>query len=153
MKKIVAIVACLAMAGAAFGLGARQSMTEEEALAAIDQKVAELGLRLEEAQAAEQAFIAIAQAGVRVREALRIVNEGLEDGLRLREMNQIAVRARELRGEGLAEGKVEEALRSMTRTMTQERVRVEEGTQAGQGSAGSGAQPAGPGAPSSPGKP
>lgn len=150
MKKIVAIVACLAMAGAAFGLGSRQSMTEEDALAAIDQKVAELGLRLEEAQAAEQAFIAITQAGVRIREALRIVNEGLEDGLRLREMNQIAVRARELRGEGLGEAKVEEALRTMTRTMTQERVRAEEGTQAGPGSAGSGAQPAGPGAPGKP---
>lgn len=153
MKKIVAIVACLAMAGAAFGLGARQTMSEEEALAAIDQKAAELGLRLEEAQAAEQAFMAIAQAGVRVRDALRIVNEGLEDGLRLREMNQIAVRARELQGEGLGEAKVEEALRTMARTMTQERVRAEEGTQTGQGSAGGDAQPAGPGAPSSPGKP
>ncbi len=127
MKKFFAVIAFLAMAGAAFGLGNRQSMTEEEALALIDQKVVELKLQLQDGEAAQEAFKAMVQAGARVQEALKIVNKALEDGLRVREMNEIALRMRAMIGQGLSAGKCEDAAQDMVRLMIRDRLRLEDG--------------------------
>lgn len=143
MKRVVAIIGMLALTVAAFGLGNRQGMTEEEALALIDQKVMELKLTLEEGEASKEALKAIVQAGARVQEALKIINQALDDGLRVQEMNEIALRMRSMAGEGLSEGNCEDAARNMVQLMVQERLRAEEGD--GEGTKTQKAESAGPG--------
>ena len=46
LKKLMIVIALLAIGTMAFALGARESMTEDEALAALELKIVELGLMI-----------------------------------------------------------------------------------------------------------
>lgn len=125
MKRLIALVVLVTVGTMAFARGAREQMTEEEALVLIDQKIAELQLTLEESEASEQAFLAIVAAGARIKQALTIVTDALDDGLEARAMNEIAVQMRARVGDELSAGKSEDAAREMAR----ERVRELKSTQ------------------------
>jgi hypothetical protein len=125
MKRFIAVTVLIAIGSLAFALGNREQLTEEEALALIDQKVAELQLTLEESEAAEQAFLAILAAGGRIKQALAVVTKALDDGLEAEAMNEIAVQMRARIGEELSAGKSEAAAREMA----QEKVRELRGGQ------------------------
>lgn len=155
MKRLIAMTVLIAIGSMAFALGNREQLTEEEALALIDQKIAELQLTLEESEAAEQAFLAILAAGGRIKQALAVVTDALEDGLEAEGMNEIAIRMRARVGEELSAGKSESAAREMAR----EKVRELRGGQSGDDEetdeAGSKPEtaPAGPSDPVGPGTP
>jgi len=150
MKRFIALAVLFAIGSMAFALGARDQMTEEEALALIDQKVAELQLTLEESEAAEQAFLAIVAAGGRIKQALAVVRAALDDGLRAKEMNEIAVRMRARIGEELSAGKSEAAAREMAQQKVRE---LRSGLSGDEEGSMPETVPAGPGAPATtPGK-
>lgn len=120
MKKFWMFVACLAIAGSAFALGNRETMTEEEALAFINQKVTDLGLTLEDAEAASQAFLAMHQAGLRVSDALTLIGQALDEGVVAENFKGIAVQARTM----AAEGKTARELQSGMKAMVQEQLKT-----------------------------
>jgi hypothetical protein len=82
MKKRLFALLMLALGVLAFGLGAREALTEDEALALIDQKLVQLDATLEDRAAAGEAFQALVQARVRVQNAYKIVADAIEGGLR-----------------------------------------------------------------------
>ncbi len=118
LKKLMIVIALLAIGTMAFALGARESMTEDEALAALELKIVELGLTDEEAVAVREAFYALEEGGFQARQALRLAEDCLEEGLRTQEMLQLAeqVRLRTKAGDSLE--KLEEMVRERIRTAT-----------------------------------
>ena len=118
MKKLMIVIALLAAGTMAFAMGAREDMSEEEALARIDAKIAELGLTLEDAGAAKEAFLAIEAAGVRLREALSLTEESLKEGLRAGDMLQLAEQVRERIKTGDSAEQLKEMIRERIRTAT-----------------------------------
>ena len=141
MKRLVTMAVLLATGALVFAMGTRQSMTEDEALALIDQKIIDMNLTLEDADAAEEAFTAMIEAKVQVRNAFRIVSDALDGGLKAREMTELAVQTRLRIQQGLSAGGCEDAARDMVRERirTMEQERLQDGT--GEG------VPAGPGVP------
>jgi hypothetical protein len=120
MKRVIAVLVFITIGTMVFALGAREGMTEEEAIAKIEEKVTAMALTLEEAEAAEQAFQAIVATGARIRNALDIVTDALDEGLRTQDMNELTVQLRARINEELSAGQSEDAARDMV----QERIRL-----------------------------
>jgi hypothetical protein len=120
MKRVIAVLVFIALGSMVFALGAREGMTEEEAIAKIEEKVAALQLTLEEAEAAEQAFQAMVATRARIRNALDIVIDALDEGLRAQDMNELTIQLRARINEELSAGQSEDAARDMV----QERIRL-----------------------------
>ena len=118
MKKLMLVVALLTAGTLAFAMGARESMTEDEALAALELKIVELGLTDEEAAAVREAFYALEEGGIQARQALRLADDCLDEGLRTREMLQLAEQVRLRVKDGDSLEKLEEMVRERIRTAT-----------------------------------
>jgi hypothetical protein len=131
MKKLIAALVFITIGTMVFALGAREGMTEEEAIAKIEERTAALQLTLEDAEAAEQAFQAIVATGARIRNALGIVTDALEEGLRARDMNELTIRLRARINEKLSAGESEKAARAMVQEQLRLRVRDESGEASG----------------------
>lgn len=123
MKKLIVVVVLLAMGMAVFALGTRQAMTQDEALALIDQKAIELNLSIGDKNATEDAFMALIEAKVQVRNAFQIVSGALDEGLKNMEMTQLATQIRDRIKQGQSAGQCEDAAKDMIR----ERIRLREG--------------------------
>ncbi|MBN1242770.1 MAG: hypothetical protein JXA15_08690 [Spirochaetales bacterium] len=116
MKKMMLVIALLAAGTMAFALGARESMTEDEALAALELKIAELELTDEEAAAVREAFYALEEGGFQARQALRLTEDCLDEGLRTAEMLQLSEQVRLRTKDGDSLEKLEEMVRERIRT-------------------------------------
>lgn len=136
MKRLMTMTMLLAMGALAFAMGARESMTKDQALALIDQKIADMRLNVQDADAAEDALNAMIEAKVQVREAFRIVSDALDGGLKAAEMTELAVQTRLRFRQGLSAGACEDAARDMVRerTRTMDQQRLQDGTGEGTGS-------------------
>lgn len=118
MKKLMLVIALLAAGTLTFALGARESMTEDEALAALEVKIVELGLTNEEATAVREAFYALEEGGFQARQALRLTEDCLDEGLRTREMLQLTEQVRLRTKDGDSVEKLEAMVRERIRTAT-----------------------------------
>jgi len=148
MKRVLVLLACSLLATSLFALGNRESLTEEEALARIDQKIASLGLTLTDAKAAEQAFTAILGAGLQIRNALAIVTDALDDGSEAAELNEVATLAKQLQNEGRDPRAFEKEVRAKLTDRTPVQAQTRENTAGSTDSAVPPAAPAGsPGTP------
>lgn len=148
MKKRLFALLMLALGVLAFGLGSRQAITEEEALALIDQKLIQLEATLEDRGAAEEAFKALVQARVRVENAYRIVAEAIEGGLRAAEMTALRTQTQAKLAAGASSGDCEDAAKLMVREQvrTVEQLRTQTKDQAKTGESKPGVpEPAGSG--------
>lgn len=115
MKKMLAVAVMLAMAGGAFAQEADEPATEAEAIAMLTMQTETLRLSTEDAAAAGDAFRAMVQAGVRVRNAYRIASDALDQGLKARELTMLAERVRQRRSLGVSTEDCEETARAMVK--------------------------------------
>ncbi|HAE20780.1 MAG TPA: hypothetical protein DCG47_00430 [Spirochaetaceae bacterium] len=140
MKKQLIALLMLVLGVLAFGLGARQALTEEEALALIDQKLIRLEATLEDRAAAEEAFQALVQARVRVQNAYRIVSDAIEGGLRAKEMTALRTQTQAKLAAGASSGDCEDAAKAMVReqlrAMEQLRTQSKDQTKTGESKPG-----------------
>lgn len=148
MKRLMAMVVLIAMGGLVFAMGAKSPMTEAEAIALIDQKVATMQLTAEDGEAAKEALTVMIQARIQVRNAYSIVSDALDSGLRTQEMLRLSTQTRQRIQQGdsakLCEEAAQEMIREQTQTQTQTQDRIKEGKSVETQS--------GPGAPSGSGK-
>ncbi|HPE36163.1 MAG TPA: hypothetical protein PK625_03375 [Spirochaetales bacterium] len=130
MKKTLTVLLFMALAVSAFAMGARQAMTEDEALAMIDAKVTELELTLEDSQAAKEAFAAMVEAQVRVENAFRVVSDAMDGGLKAKEMTALAEQVRQRSKAGGSAGECEEAAKLMVREQirTRDQAQLKDGS-------------------------
>jgi len=147
MRKIVVVAVMLAMAVVAFAQEAEEPATEAEAIAMLTRQTDRLRLSTEDAAAAGDAFRAMVEAGVRVRNAYRIASDALDQGLKARELTMLAERVRQRKSLGVpaedcedtASAMVKEQVRTRERTLagaatqTQERSGEAAGAQSGKG--------------------
>jgi hypothetical protein len=148
MKKQLIALLMLALGALAFGLGAREALTEDEALALIDQKLVQLDATLEDRAAAGEAFQALVQAHVRVQNAYKILSDAIEGGLRYEEMTALRTQTQAKLAAGASSGACEDAAKAMVRervrtmeqlrTQTKDQVQTEESKPGVPAPAGSG---------------
>jgi hypothetical protein len=148
MKKRLFALLMLALGVLAFGLGAREALTEDEALALIDQKLIQLDATLEDRAAAGEAFQALVQARVRVQNAYKIVSDAIEGGLRYEEMTALRTQTQAKLAAGASSAACEDAAKAMVReqvrtmeqlrTQTKDQVKTEESKPGVPAPAGSG---------------
>ncbi|PKL25182.1 MAG: hypothetical protein CVV47_07825 [Spirochaetae bacterium HGW-Spirochaetae-3] len=120
MKRIVIIVALLAAAGMAFAQATSEPTAEGEALGLLLRQTTMLRLSVRDYDAASGAFQVMTRAGIMVRNAYRLVSEGLDGGLRAEDMIQLAEKVRLRSEHGFGPAECENAAREMIR----ERVRM-----------------------------
>ncbi len=143
MKKLITMVALIVMGGLVFAMGAKAPMTQDEAIALIDQKIATMQLTLDDGAAAKEALTAMIQARIRVENAYRIVSDALDGGLRVQDMLMLATQTRQRIQQGqsakLCEEAAQEMVQQRTRAQTELQTRTETGLSAGSqaGAAGS----------------
>lgn len=133
MKRVIAVLAFITIGSMVFALGAREGMTKEEAIAKIEEKIVAMQLTLEDSEATEQAFQAMVATGARIRNALEIVSNALDEGLRTKDMNELTVRLRARINQELSAGKSEDAARDMVQEQIRER--IQDGSGEGTGEA------------------
>ena len=136
MKRLMAVAVLIAMGGLVFAMGAKSPMTQDEAIALIDLKVATMQLSAEDGEAAKEALTVMIQARLRVENAYRIVSDALDGGLKSQDMLELATRTRQRiqLGESakLCEKAAQEMVQERTRTRTQAKTqtRTDEATAA-----------------------
>ncbi|PKL25183.1 MAG: hypothetical protein CVV47_07830 [Spirochaetae bacterium HGW-Spirochaetae-3] len=127
MRRLILVAAILASGGIAFAQETSVPTTETEAITMLIQQTETLRLTAEDSAAAGDAFRAMVQAGVQVRNAYRITSDALDNGLKARELTMIAERVRLRRSLGLSAQECEETARAMI----QEQIRIRTQTAAG----------------------
>jgi hypothetical protein len=132
MKKRLFALLMLALGVLAFGLGAREALTEDEALALIDQKLVQLDATLEDRAAAGEALQALVQARVRVQNAYKVVSDAIDGGLRAAEMTALRTQTQAKLAAGASSGDCEDAAKAMVREQirTTEQLRTQTNYQA-----------------------
>lgn len=129
MKRLITVVVLIAMGGLVFAMGAKAPMTQDEAIALIDQKVATLQLTADDGAAAKEALTVMIQARIRVENAYRIVSDALDGGLRTQDMLMLATQTRQRIQQGQSAKLCEQAAQEMV----QQRTRTELQTRTGAG--------------------
>ncbi|MBN2874194.1 MAG: hypothetical protein JXM71_03790 [Spirochaetales bacterium] len=124
MKKLLIATMALAMTGAVWAQELEEPASAEEALALIAGHAERLKLTLEDSKAAEQALLAMVQAGIRVQNAFRLINDALDGGLREKELTQLAEQVRFRDRQGQSADQCETA----AMTMVREQVRTKAAT-------------------------
>mgnify|MGYP001232418568 CR=1 FL=1 len=129
MKRLITVVVLIAMGGLVFAMGAKAPMTQDEAIALIDQKIATLQLTADDGAAAKEALTVMIQARIRVENAYRIVSDALDGGLRTQDMLMLSTQTRQRIQQGQSAKLCEEAAQEMV----QQRTRTELQTRTGAG--------------------
>ncbi len=152
MKRLIAIVVMLAIAGIAFAQDVVEPATEKEGIALIKQQAAQLRLAWRDRTAATAALKEMVKARISAENAWRLVSGALDQGLKAREMKELATQVQLGAKQGLSPEECETAVQAMVREQVREREQTSSGatdktqtqTQAStEVSAGSGT-PAGP---------
>ncbi|HUW70231.1 MAG TPA: hypothetical protein VMX33_08345 [bacterium] len=134
MKRLMTVVVLIAMGGLVFAMGAKAPMTQDEALALIDQKIATMQLTTEDGAAAKEALTVMVQARIQVENAYRIVSDALDGGLRTQDMLMLTTQTRQRIQQGQSAKLCEQAAQAMVqeRTRTQTELQTQTRTEAGQ---------------------
>jgi hypothetical protein len=119
MKRLIAIVMMLALAGLAFAQDLVEPATVDEAIALLKQQATQLRLTRRDRVEATTALKEMVKARIRVENAWRLVSDALDEGLKAGEMKQLATQTKLNTRQGLSAGQCE----SQLQTMVQERVR------------------------------
>lgn len=130
MKRLLTMVVLIAVGGLVFAMGAKAPMTQDEAIALIDQKVATMQLTAEDGAAAKEALTVMVQARIRVENAFRIVSDALDGGLRTQDMLMLATQTRQRIQQGQSAKLCEQAAQEMVqqRTRTQSELQTQSQT-------------------------
>ena len=146
MKRLLSMVVLVVMGGLVFAMGAKAPMTQDEAIALIDQKIATMQLTADDGVAAKKALTVMIQARIRVENAFRIVSDALDGGLKSQDMLELTTRTRERiklgdsakQCELAAQEMVPQPTRTQSELQTQTKTQTEAGktggTEAGSGS-------------------
>ncbi len=131
MKRFMAIAILLVMAGFAFAQDMVAPVTEDDAMEMLLEQSTQLKLAAKDSAKAADAFKAMIQAGIEVRNAYRLVSDALAKGLSSADMIRLAeqVRTRAKLGDSSA------ACEIAARTMIQERLQTQARTTTGTGEA------------------
>jgi len=128
MKRLITVVVLIAMGGLVFAMGAKAPMTQDEAIALIDQKIATLQLTADDGAAAKEALTVMIQARIRVENAYRIVSDALDGGLRTQDMLMLATQTRQRIQQGQSAKLCEEAAQEMVQQRTRTELQTRTGT-------------------------
>jgi len=135
MKRLLSMVVLVVMGGLVFAMGAKAPMTQDEAIALIDQKIATMQLTADDGVAAKEALTVMIQARIRVENAFRIVSDALDGGLRTQDMQMLATQTRQRVQQGqsakLCEAAAQEMVQQRTRTQSELQTQTKTQTEAG----------------------
>jgi hypothetical protein len=119
MKRLIAIVMMLALAGLAFAQDLVEPATVDEAIALLKQQATQLRLTRRDRVEATTALKEMVKAKIKVENAWRLVSDALDEGLKAGEMKELATQTKLNTRQGLSAEQCE----SQLQTMVQERVR------------------------------
>lgn len=128
MKRLIAIVLMLALAGLAFAQDAVEPATEAEAIALIRQQATQLRLARQDRTQATAALKEMVKAQIRVENAWRLVSDALDEGLKAGEMKQLAAQVKLNAKQGVSPEECESQLQAMVRERVRERAQDASGT-------------------------
>lgn len=128
MKRLIAIVLMLALAGLAFAQDAVEPATEAEAFALIRQQATQLRLARQDRTQATAALKEMVKAQIRVENAWRLVSDALDEGLKAGEMKQLAAQVKLNAKQGVSPEECESQLQAMVRERVRERAQDASGT-------------------------
>jgi hypothetical protein len=128
MKRLIAIVMMLALAGLAFAQDAVEPATEAEAIALIRQQATQLRLARQDRTQATAALKEMVKAQIRVENAWRLVSDALDEGLKAGEMKQLAAQVKLNAKQGVSPEECENQLQAMVQERVRERAQDASGT-------------------------